>query len=240
MDTNPYYRAPESQLLNPSGGRSGGSVEEALAGTIQWTVGDIISEAWKNLSGFKGTYWLAMLGYFAVMLAFVAAQFAVMQVADSMALYTILEIASNIVAAPMFVGLMMIGVYRAAGREVSPGMVFSYFPRTLPIVLLNIVMVVMVIIGILLLVLPGIYLAIAYGLCFPLLVEKRMGVWEALETSRKAISKSWFRYAGLMLCSLGLLLVGALALGIGLIWMLPLVALILGTVYHRLFGVEAV
>lgn len=39
------------------------------------------------------------------------------------------------------------------------------------------------------LVLPGIYLAVSYQLSLPLVADKGLGPWEAMETSRKIVSK---------------------------------------------------
>ena len=72
----------------------------------------------------------------------------------------------------------------------------------------------------------------------PLMVEKNMGIWEAMETSRKAITHCWFRYFGLALLSGLVMFGGALALGIGLIWTMPMAMLMFASVYHEMFGFE--
>ena len=63
-----------------------------------------------------------------------------------------------------------------------------------------------------------------------------MGVWEALETSRKAITQYWWRYFGLMIVALVLIIIGAIPLLIGLIWVLPIVAIATGEVFAKTFG----
>jgi len=96
-------------------------------------------------------------------------------------------------------------------------------------------------IGFLLLVLPGIYLSIAYVFALPLIADKGLDVWEAMELSRKAVTKNWFKVFGLMLL-LGLIFgLGALTLGIGLIWAIPLMFVTLyGLLYPLIFdGVGA-
>ena len=93
-------------------------------------------------------------------------------------------------------------------------------------------------IGFVLLIIPGIYLAVAYSMAIPLLVEKNMGIWEALETSRKTINKCWFRMFGLYVVVMVLIILALLPLGIGLIWAVPLVNVVMGVVYRNLFSVE--
>jgi uncharacterized membrane protein len=89
--------------------------------------------------------------------------------------------------------------------------------------------------GFFLLVLPGIYLAVAYSFAPYLIVEKNMGVWEALETSRKAITTCWWRYFGLLLIAVLLCIVGTIPLFIGLIWVLPILAIAIGEVFVATF-----
>ena len=45
--------------------------------------------------------------------------------------------------------------------------------------------------GLLLLILPGLYLAIALSLALPLLVERELGVLDALTTSLKIVNAIW-------------------------------------------------
>ena len=86
---------------------------------------------------------------------------------------------------------------------------------------------------------PGLYLLFAYMLALPLLVDKQLGIWEALETSRKAITPCWFRVVGLSLISAVVVAVSAIPLGIGLIWTLPFLGLVMAIVYRDLVGVSA-
>jgi uncharacterized membrane protein len=89
--------------------------------------------------------------------------------------------------------------------------------------------------GFFLLVLPGIYLAVAYSFAPYLMIEKNMGVWEALETSRKAITTCWWRYFGLLLIAVLLFIVGTIPLLIGLVWVLPIMAIAIGEVFVATF-----
>jgi len=98
----------------------------------------------------------------------------------------------------------------------------------------------MTLIGFLLLILPGIYLSIAYVFTLPLIVDKEMDIWDAMETSRKAVTKHWFKVFGLFILLSLIMALGALALGIGLIWAVPLLFVTLyGLLYPLIFdGVE--
>jgi len=234
---NPYA-APEAPLAFAADAvPSGGTLEQTLAGGTRLTIEGIISDAWKLIPGFKGTFWLAALGIFgaSIVLGIVTAV---------MAQTTNLPLAANLVNLaltalvfwPLQVGVLMLGVRRAAGVETRASMIGEFFPHTGRIAGLLILQSVLVLLGTVLFVIPGIYLGVSYIISVPLLIDRRMGIWEALETSRRAVTTCWFRTFGLLL-TIGLInLLGMLMLGIGLIWMMPLGLVSLGMLYHRLAG----
>lgn len=239
------YKAPEAQLTTGEESGSYGSLERGMAGDYSISIGDIFGEAWRRTKGNKGTVWLAVLLYFVafVVVSFVAgmitgySSFNIEQQADasfgSMISYQILV---NLIAAPLTAGMMMIGIKMARDEKTSATEVFAHFDKLLPLVVANIIMSILVTIGLFLLVLPGIYLAVAYMLTLPLIVDKGLGPWQALETSRKAITKHWFAFFGFLIVALLLYIAGALPLLIGLIWVLPLLAIAFGVVYRNIFG----
>lgn len=102
--------------------------------------------------------------------------------------------------------------------------------------LAGILIYVMTIIGFLLLVLPGIYLSIAYVFTLPLIADKGLDVWDAMELSRKTVTKHWFKVFGLLFLLSLIFLAGAIAFGIGLIWAIPLMFITLyGLLYRSIF-----
>ncbi len=87
-----------------------------------------------------------------------------------------------------------------------------------------------------LLVLPAIYVTVAYAFTIPLIVDKNMDVWEAMEHSRKTVTAKWFKVAGLMGLLTIIMVLSAIPLGIGLIWTLPLMFVTLyGLAYPIMF-----
>jgi uncharacterized membrane protein len=74
-------------------------------------------------------------------------------------------------------------------------------------------------------------------MALPLVIDRGMAPWQALETSRKAITRCWWRMAFTwLLCAL-IVVVGSLPLLIPLIWILPMVVLVIAVVYRNVFGV---
>ena len=235
---NPYA-APEANLATAPSlpGFAGGTLEQTLAGATNWTIGDIVGDSWKLVPGFKGTAWLALLASMAASFVVGIAIALVENATQSVAIAQVVNYGlSAIVLWPIFAGVMMLGVRRAAGEETRAAMVGDCLSQVARIAGLSILQTVLVMLGFLLLVIPGIYLAVSYILALPLLVDRRMGIWQALETSRRAIGTCWFKTCGLLLSLSALSLVGLFTLGIGLIWILPLCIIAWGMLYHRLVG----
>ena len=235
MQNRDPYTTPASDLgaAQPAGG---GSVEQALQQDMGWRIGDVMGEAWQLVSGFKGSYWAALLVYALVSFAigFVVALLA----PDSVMMAALGEVLSTLVTLPIFAGLYVLAIHRAAGREVTWSQVLQYFEKMLPLFLLFILVSLFTTIGFILLILPGIYLMIAYLFSIPLMVEKHLSIWDAMESSRKSISRCWFRMFGVFLLIILLLIVSAIPLGLGLIWSIPWAALCFGVIYREMYGVE--
>ncbi|HIK57028.1 MAG TPA: hypothetical protein IGS37_17925 [Synechococcales cyanobacterium M55_K2018_004] len=69
---------------------------------------------------------------------------------------------------------------------------FQGFNQYVPLLAATLLMVIFLAIGFLLFFLPGIYLAVSYLFVIPLIVDRRLGPLEALETSRKVVTRQWF------------------------------------------------
>lgn len=235
--TNPY-EVPASNLDQPS-------TERNRPQNPNWEIGAVLSEAWALSNGFKATFWGGFLIYMGIIIATAIAMgilsFVITMVSTELAIASAVlsQVVQLVVTAPLLAGLFMLGIKRAAGQPVTAFMLLNYFPKTLPLFLAYLLMVLLVVIGLLLLVIPGIYLTIAYAMALPLLVDKNLGIWESLETSRKGITRCWFRFFGFGIIGFVIVLVSAIPLGIGLIWTLPWLYTAMGIVYRDLFGVSS-
>ncbi len=226
-----------------------GNINDAVSGNYILDIGAVFSEAWQKIKGFKrkalGAF---ILLYFIVFLAAVGTNFILAMLGIDITseqvpvmafvIQFVMQLALALIVYPLSAGVMMMGIHQAAGKPVSIRLIFSYFDQTLRLFGLYILMMLLGTIGFLLLILPGIYLAVAYTMAMPLLIEKKMGIWEALETSRKAVSKRWFTVFAIFILLAVLFILAAIPLGIGLIWMLPLGIVTMGVVYKTIFGVN--
>ena len=92
----------------------------------------------------------------------------------------------------------MLGIKQARDESLEISSVLNYFSMVLPLLLVYVAMNVLILLGLLLFILPGIYLSIAYFFSYALVVGKGLGVWEAMELSRKTVTEQWFKFFGLL------------------------------------------
>ncbi|WEJ71339.1 MULTISPECIES: hypothetical protein [unclassified Pseudomonas] len=243
---NPFT-PPTSQLQDDARGSSVPSIEEALARGYDFTIGDVIQEAWQRVSGTKGLIIAGFIVYGVVVQIISFALGLVLgigyaasgtEVSASVAiLQLVVGVIAGAVGYPFLAGINMLGIRRAADQPVSFNEMFSHFGLFIPLLITGLIMTVLIYLGMLLLVLPGIYLSIAYILAIPLAVERKLSPWQALEASRKAITQHWFKVFGLFLVLGVIIMVSAIPLGIGMVWSLPLAIICIGVLYRTIFGV---
>ena len=206
-----------------------------MSTSTDWSIGEVLKTASEKQVGFKFNYVIALIIYGAISTAITFVQEASVSTSGG-GMASLVEIVITLVLFPLGVGLGLLGIRRAAGKDTPVSTLWEPYGHALPLIVMFVLMAVLIVAGFFLLVLPGIYLSIAYSFAPYLIVEKNMGVWEALETSRKAITQYWWRYFGLMIVALVLIIIGAIPLLIGLIWVLPIVAIATGVVFAKTFG----
>ncbi len=233
------YRAPESSLDRPVEGTAR-SIDDAVEGRWDFDIGDVLREAWRLVDGSKLDIWK---GIGVIILAQVIYQvlnaFAVQSESGVLLLLSfLLSLAASFVNYIMQGGIFKFSIKRAAGdASASFDDVMSAFSMALPIIGVMLLYTILAGIGFLLLILPGIYLVVALWMALPLKVERDLGIWESITTSRQAVHHHWFKVAGLMLITgLGVGLGSLLTLGIGAIWLVPFGSLITAVAYREIFG----
>lgn len=247
------YSAPQADLIHAPSTEGYGSVERAVTGDYHFVVGEVIREAWEKTKGAKWPILLALGLYvlvyaavaFTTQFLFTALGLTVTPEADGSNVghvisYSLLQnMIITVATMPMVMGIFILGLRRAIDAPLSVACISQYYDKTIPLALTLALMYVICTIGFVLLVIPGIYLSVAYYMAMPLVVEKGLGPWQALETSRQAISKRWFSVFGLGVLVVLINMLGGLAFGVGLIWTLPFTAIVFGILYRNMFGCEA-
>ena len=202
-------------------------------------IGDMLSRAWELTAGVKGPIWGGcgvMYGIMMVIVAIVTGLVLTAGLNPDGVVVTLLDLANSALSTVLTAGLMFMGVKRATDRNVVWRDVFAGFPMAGQIIIAMILQGILILIGFVLLVLPGIYLMVGYGMTFALMVDRGMSPWQAMETSRKMIHKVWWKIFGLYLVVMLIIMISAIPLGIGLIWTMPMSIVLYGVVSVALFG----
>jgi len=242
-DLDGIYRPPESELRSSFEARSSqGSVESALAGDFEFDIHETLAEARGLISGSKTAIWGAMIVSFGVSMGIgtlggLGAQSVSGEVASQLLEFAF-SMLSSFLTYPITVGVMLYAVRRAAGEpSVRAADIYACYADAVPIYATLVLQMLLMLLGLAFFILPGIYLAVAYSMAMPLVVDRKMGPWEALETSRKAVHYCWFQLFGLWIVAFLIVFVGSLiTFGVGAIWLLPFMSLVTGVVYCKIFG----
>jgi uncharacterized membrane protein len=148
---------------------------------------------------------------------------------------------TSIIAAPVST-VLLAGLYQyflklIRGGNPTIGDAFGGFgPPLGQLILLGLVQGLLIWVGCLFCVIPGIYLAVAWYLAAPLVIDKKMDFWSAMELSRKMVSKHWFTVFGLLIVYVLMILAGVLACCIGVFVALPIGIAALMYAYETIFG----
>jgi uncharacterized membrane protein len=139
---------------------------------------------------------------------------------EKLGLYFIGAIFNGVIAAGLFHYFLL----KIRGKPATVADAFTGFTKAfLPLVVVGVLISVFVTVGVFCLILPGIYLCVAYVFAPILPVDKSLGFWEAMETSRRVITRHWWQMFALVLLALPVLVAGSLALGVGIFVAIPLV-----------------
>src|SRR3954447_578126 len=136
-------------------------------------------------------------------------------------------------------GLDYMFLRRIRGEEVQIGDVFAGFNLALlDLTMTGLVKWLLTSLGLILCILPGIYLAVGYVFALPLAIDKKMPFWTAMEVSRRVVHEHWWSVFALIVVLLLVIFAGFLLCGIGAIVAIPLASAALMYVYEDLFGTQ--
>ena len=121
------------------------------------------------------------------------------------------------------IGATRIGLNLVSGKEASVGMLFSGAKKVLPMIGGYIIFGAAVAVGLLLLIVPGIYIAMRYGQFFYAIIDKDMGVIESFKYSSSITTNNRMKLLVLILLYFVIALAGVLALCVGLFFAIPVI-----------------
>ena len=209
--------------------------QEILARDYDIEIRKCIRRGWALL---KSDFW-PMVGVTALLIALLGFASSIGgQSLDRVGDHTV-EITSGLatlVWGPLMGGLYLYFLKKIRREKTTVETAFSGFShRFLNLFLAGFVTTVLTAIGFFL-ILPGIYLLIAWLFALPLVVDKNLDFWSATELSRKVITRHWWKFLGLAIVLLLLLFAGVVACVVGVFIASPLALASLMYAYEDVFG----
>ena len=123
-------------------------------------------------------------------------------------------------------------------QKITPDDFFRGFDKFVPLIKLNLLILVVFFLGLLMLIIPGIYFAVSY-------IFAHIFVWfydieptEAIRLSRKTVSGNFGQIFLLCLILVGINLLGVLALGVGVLLTMPFSFCVLYAVFDDIIGIS--
>jgi hypothetical protein len=137
---------------------------------------------------------------------------------------------------PAFVaGIFLVANETLQEKNTSFNKFFEGFNFFVPLIFITIVSGIFVLIGVILLLVPGIYLAISYQFANMLVIFLGYDFWEAMEFSRKIITKKWWHFFGFTIV-LGLInILGAITI-VGILFTAPATMCMLFCAFEDIVG----
>ncbi|MGA3006789.1 MAG: hypothetical protein ABSE59_02740 [Opitutaceae bacterium] len=216
----------------PPAARTTTSIEP---GPAQFLVDDLLVRAPKlDIGACLGRGWdLWMDNFGRLMLAYA------ILVPISVAL-AFVQIGSMPIATLILSGIFTAGLYRYTlkllhGEPASVSDLFAGFSEA-PVALISagLAITLFTMAGFFFFILPGIYFAVAWTFTYPLILEKKLAFFSAMEVSRRVITRNWWRMLLLMLAGALFSLMGITALFIGILLTLPISMCVLACAYDSL------
>lgn len=131
--------------------------------------------------------------------------------------------------------LLVITVRILDGEKPAWGDLFLWRPETLPYVGASILYGVIILLGLIAFIIPGVYFAIKYGFYGFLIADKKVGAFDSLKLSGQMMVGVKWLMIGFTLASMGIILLGLLSFGVGLLIALPVVSVAFIVVYRSLY-----
>jgi uncharacterized membrane protein len=194
-----------------------------MSGSNEVKTGDWIKEGFDIFKDNLGEIWL-----------FYIVGIVILAVASAVTAGVGAFILSGPIVCSLFYGLFK----KMRGGEVEIGEISAGFQVFVPAMLASIVIGFFTAIGTCLCIIPGIIVAVLYMFTFPLIIEKKMDFWLAMETSRKKVMENLVGFVIFGVVTGLISIAGALLCGIGSLITVPIALCAIGVAYRDVFGLE--
>lgn len=147
-------------------------------------------------------------------------------------------IGSFIIAGPILCSLFYGLFKKMRGGKVEIGEISVGFQVFVPAMLANIVINCFTAIGFVLCIIPGFIVTALYLFTYPLILEKKMDFWTAMETSRLKVMENLVGFVIFCIVVWLITVAGIILCGIGVLFTAPIALCTVGVAYRDVFGLE--
>ena len=145
-------------------------------------------------------------------------------------------IISLLIGPPLTAGFYLLANKISRGEQVEFKDCFDGFKFWLPVVGVNIITGIITVLGVIALIIPGIYLGVAYTFAMPFVLFAGTEFWTSMELSRKLITKVWWRFFAFLILIVLINMVGILCLGVGFLVSGPFSYMAIYAAFEELTG----
>ena len=138
---------------------------------------------------------------------------------------------SNLISIIISMGIIRVALNYQDGKDISFSTAFSQTDKMIKGFLASIIFGIMFGIGLVLLIVPGIYIATKYGFFLHAIVDKNCGIMESFKYSDELTKDNKMNIFILFILSILVIIAGALALIVGLLWAYPTMFLAITIAY---------
>jgi hypothetical protein len=234
--TSPYS-APGTEVL-PTESHTGNELNIPQQ-PIPLDLGFCIGQGWKFTLANFGQIFLFGLSYFLISFAVSAVLGGISMAVDGLpqtlqgpdgqievtqsggAVTTILNLVDNVVSIFLSLGAVRYGHLLLNGENPPISELFSQGSKLLSFIGATILYGIMIGVGLLLLIVPGIIVIVRFGFYQQAIVEKNLGAIDALKYSLELTKTNGLSLFGLYILSFLIVLAGLLAVIVGLLWAIP-------------------
>ena len=235
---------PFNPYAAPSAASGDVSVIAGYGQPMPWTPSEVLSAAWKRFN----TSWLVLVGaYFVAVMASDVVSYgmqAILYVGKldksvvGSVLYCLSLVASFCISSFFVVGMLRLFLDCARNRPVRFGVLFGGGDRWLPMLGLQFLVSLVVGIGFVLLIVPGVILGLGLSLAYCYVVDANMGPIDAMRASWEATKGQRGQLFVLGLLLFLVALAGLAACCVGILAAIPLTSLAWVIAYTRISGRE--
>jgi serine/threonine protein kinase/capsular polysaccharide biosynthesis protein len=208
---------PEEPWANPA---AEALEREILARDYVLDIGSCLRRGWALV---KSDFW-PFVGITALILALLSAVSSFGEVSRSVGnVHFNTSALGFLLGGPLMGGLYLYYLKKIRGEPVRVETAFSGFSHSLlHLILASFVTGVLTVLGFLCLILPGIFLCVAWFFTLPLVIDKRLDFWPAMRVSLKTICKHWWKFLGFLIVLALVNLGGLLLCFVGVLVTLPI------------------